>query len=195
MVKISELKNRGGHKMEDVILLAIFAIYLNFLYLVIRDSISKRMKDADISQRLNPKKEPLVDSFGRFLEMPEHFYEIDQYTDAMSGRATGDRFDCLDLSLGRLFDTKENALKYIAYKKAEMRLIKRMTELNDGWLPVYGLSNKRSGIYYDFEESCFDVYPLYFTSNYDLLLFKSEERANKFISEMEDDLRIYFRLN
>jgi hypothetical protein len=143
------------------------------------------------------EKKPLVDSFGRYLEMPKVGTEF--YFPSLGGNIYASSFkdDCLyfeRLSNGNMFDTRENALAYNNYKKAEMRLIKRMTELNIGWEKDYTIRASYYAVYYSSWTGNFQLF-MGDTHKYNnLLFFESEEIAKQFINEMGDDLRIYFRL-
>jgi hypothetical protein len=151
-----------------------------------------------IRKYLFEEKEPLVDSFGRYLEMPDvgvEFYCLSLADDIYPTSFTAYcPMDLVLLDNGNMFNTKENALKYSNYKKAEMCLIKRMTELNDGWQQDYATRDSYYAVYFD---SWFCKFKLVGDSTQyinDLLCFKSKEIGKQFIEEMEDDLKIYFRL-
>lgn len=145
------------------------------------------------------EQEPLIDSFGRYLTEPEYgmgYFYANSIGDISFRKWDGIKFDKKRFELLNCFISEEKAEKYIEYKQAEMRILKRVAELNDGWELSFSKGPEfYSIISYDIGDKRFYVSNYKSTKSTSTIHLKSFKLAEQLISEMEDDLKIYFRIN
>lgn len=94
------------------------------------------------------------------------------------------------ITIGNVFKTKEDAEKYINFKKAEHRLRKAVWELNEGPAPKFKHIGENFTICIDGDSLSIDAW-YNLQINPDWLLFKTIELANKLAETHKNDLLIY----
>ena len=147
------------------------------------------------------EQQPLVDSFGRYLTGPKdgtRYYVLNSFGEILVSNWKASDSDKKRLSKLSCFISKEKAQQYVEYTQAEMRILNRVAELNDGWEPTYtGVNNrtvdKKIYITYNSKGKNFEWLYVLWTICAPFYL-KTGELAQQLISEMEDDLKIYFRV-
>ena len=90
---------------------------------------------ATVTQEEYDKAYPKVRKYGR-VERGESYY-TSEFSDAPEYQDTRGGIDNFNYKTGRYFLTATEAIKDIERKKARMRIIRRIEELNDGWVPDF----------------------------------------------------------
>lgn len=90
---------------------------------------------ATVTQEEYDKAYPKVRKYGR-VKIGEKYF-TSQFSDVTKVQDTRDDSDNHNYKIGRYFLTEEEAIKDDERKKARMRIIRRIEELNDGWVPDF----------------------------------------------------------
>ena len=94
------------------------------------------------------------------------------------------------IKTGNVFETKEQAEKVVAYRKAEYRLRKAIFELNDGPSPEFVTYGDNWTVNIDDKQLCATSW-IGLQAHQDWFYLKSEELCEKLIESHKDDLLIY----
>lgn len=144
---------------------------------------------ATVTQEEYDKAYPKVRKYGRVERGEKYYYSAFGFV----RMGHDDRCDVDDnlYAKGEYYPTEEEAIKDIERKKARMRIIRRIEELNDGWVP-------------DFEDGNMDKFYVNYEHGRSALSFtyvwrpqalepcfymKSEEIAEQMIREHGDDYK------
>lgn len=145
---------------------------------------------ATVTQEEYDKAYPKARKYGRVKMDERYYYVAFGYTNLYQedrGLVCKHNFET-----GNYFLTREEAIKDIERKKARMRIIRRIEELNDGWEPDFEDEETDSKYYVSFKP-CREELGVSRTSRWLSLepcfYMKSEEIAEQMIREHGDDYK------
>ena len=145
---------------------------------------------ATVTQEEYDKAYPKVRKYGR-VERGESYY-TSEFSDAPEYQDTRGGIDNFNYKTGRYFLTATEAIKDIERQKARMRIIRRIEELNDGWVPDFEDEDEdKFSVHYDHIEDNLTAYPLFEWQEHESCLYmKSQEIAEQMIREHGDDYKL-----
>ncbi len=151
----------------------------------------KRKELAELEKKL--ERENSVNRFRFFMpEYKEDFYFICSDGDVKSARACENEYEFRAFELGNMYQTKEQAQKSLEQQKAYMRLVRKIHELNDGWIPDWGNNEQNKySLYFNHHEGFVSfIRIIYCPSLPDELLFRTEV-IDMVIEHCADDFKIW----
>ena len=155
-----------------------------------REKLEKQIKELQADIALLQKKIDELPKINWFQPKERDvFYYVNLYGNANKKfyESTYD-FDIVKSQL--VFKTEEEAIKQSCINKATVRVLNRIAELNEGWLPNWeNINESKHIIHYNFNENKLCVYRYTFAKHLDDRLYlKNNELSQQLINEMEDDL-------
>jgi len=126
-------------------------------------------------------------------EKDKNFFYVDTYGN-VQWKIT-DLYSNDILKHNQVFKTKEEALDYSEYKKAEVTIKKRIAELNEGWRPDWEKDiQQKYYIFYDNLREILD-YDYCYTGQFlpNAFYLKDQKTARQIIYELEEELKLYLR--
>lgn len=126
-------------------------------------------------------------------EKDKNFFYVDTYGN-VQWKIT-DLYSNDILKHNQVFKTKEEALDYSEYKKAEVSIKKRIAELNEGWSPDWEKDiQQKYYIFYDNLREILD-YDYCYTGQFlpNAFYLKDQKTARQIIYELEEELKLYLR--
>lgn len=145
---------------------------------------------ATVTQEEYDKAYPKVRKYGRVERGEKYYYSAFGFV--RMGHDDRCDFDDNLYAKGEYYPTEEEAIKDIERKKARMRIIRRIEELNDGWEPDFEDEETDSKYYVSFKP-CREELGVSRTSRWLSLepcfYMKSEEIAEQMIREHGDDYK------
>lgn len=126
-------------------------------------------------------------------EKDKNFFYVDTYGN-VQWKIT-DLYSNDILKHNQVFKTKEEALAYLDYKRAEVSIKKRIDELNEGWRPDW--ENDIQQKYYIFYDNLREIldYDYCYTGQFlpNAFYLKDQKTARQIIYELEEELKLYLR--
>ena len=163
--------------------------------------ITKQLHD-ELTARMNEIQEQLSnavviednpeESYGQWVpDIGQDYWDVNVLGSIRKWYWKNDELDLQALALGNIFKTEEEAQSHLEYLKANTKVINRIKELNEGWVPVFEQYASNYCIYYDHLNHKFKCQSSVLTQscNYQYYL-KSEEVAKKLIEELPNELKI-----
>jgi len=127
------------------------------------------------------------------LSVWDTYYCIDMDGDISSHIITDYQSFVWKRDQGNAFLTEAEALKEVDRRAAKTRILRRISELNDGWVPDWGNNNSKWFIYLGRRPNILYItYQVSVQCHSDAWYLRSQEDAELLISEMGDDLKTLF---